>query len=204
MAHRGGVGENGNRPALMAPRVGRLLPLRYSTSTMTSSGMNRSPPGNGVPPDDGNHECWISRYLTRPNCMPSANAATAVRPNEVKLPTSAAVSAGTMSAGSTAGSIDFWMVAAKMPSRPVMSVEMTQLAPARNSGEKPSTTAPFSFSLAARVARPKRVIWNTTHSSTVKMTTSTAMVSASAPMLMPNGNFTGLASLSKNGIGFTV
>ena len=71
------------------------------------------------------------------------------------------MSAGMMSAGSTDGSTVRNTVAAKMPSRPVMTVEITQFVPAKNSGEKPSTTAPFSFSEAARVANPKRVSWNT-------------------------------------------
>ena len=66
-----------------------------------------------------------------------------------------------ISAGSTPGSTERWIVAAKMPSSPVIRVEITQLAPASSSGEKPSSTAPFSFSEAALVARPKRVRWNT-------------------------------------------
>ena len=69
--------------------------------------------------------------------MPSTNAASVVRPNDVKLPTSAAVSAGTISAGSTIGSIVELTDATKMPSSPVITVDSTQLVPARKSGEKP-------------------------------------------------------------------
>ena len=35
IAQRGGVGENGKRPDAIAPRVGRLLPRRNKTSTIT-------------------------------------------------------------------------------------------------------------------------------------------------------------------------
>ena len=106
--------------------------------------------------------------------MPSTNAASVVRPNDVKLPTSAAVSAGTISAGSTIGSIVELTDATKMPSIPVITVDSTQLVPARKSGEKPRTTAPFSFSAAARVARPKRVFWNRNHSTNANTITSIA------------------------------
>ena len=107
-----------------------------------------------------------------------------------------------MSAGMTLGSTVFNTVAAKIPSRPVMRVESTQLAPAKNSGEKPSTTAPFSFSEAARVARPKRVSWNSAYSAAVSTITSTVMAICSDVMLIPKGNLMGLPFL-KNGIDST-
>ena len=60
---------------------------------------------------------------------------------------------------------------AKTPSMPAMTVEITQLAPAKKSGEKPRTIAPFSFSAAARVASPNRVYLKTAHKPTATATT---------------------------------
>ena len=65
-----------------------------------------------------------------------------------------------------------------------MTIESTQLMPARKSGENPSTTAPFSFSAAARVARPKRVYWNTSHSNTDSAITTIATKSWSAAIVV--------------------
>ena len=44
-----------------------------------------------------------------------------------------------------------------MAAKPATTEAMTQLAAARNSGEYPRRTAPFSLPAAARVAMPKRV-----------------------------------------------
>ena len=66
IAQRLGVGENGNRPALIAPRIGRLLPRRYSTSTITINGTSRSTPGNAVLPDFGNHVCETPEVADQP------------------------------------------------------------------------------------------------------------------------------------------
>jgi hypothetical protein len=86
--------------------------------------------------------------------------AATVRPKELKLANNAAPRAGTMRSGNVIVS-RLVIGEARMPSRPAITVERTQLAPARKSGEKPNTIAPFSFSAAARVARPKRVYLNT-------------------------------------------
>jgi hypothetical protein len=110
------------------------------------------------------------------------------------------VSAGTISAGRTRGSMFELIDATKIPSRPVMLVARTQLAAASRSGEKPSTTAPRSFSAAALVARPNRVRWNSSHSATVKAMTSTATNSCSSVIeRMPRSTW----SLSTNGNGLT-
>ena len=75
------------------------------------------------------------------------------------------------------GSIDWLMGAAKIPKQPASTVEATQFTPARKSGEYPSTSAPFSFSDAARVARPNRVNRNSAHSPMVTaMTMSTVAI----------------------------
>ena len=118
-------------------------------------------------------------YWMSGTCMPSRNAVSVVQPNERKPPTSAAESAGRIRAGTAVGSTLELIEATKMPSSPVMHVESTQLMPARRSGEKPSTTAPLSFSAAARVARPKRVNRNSADSATVNAITSTATNSCS-------------------------
>src|SRR5207245_10576590 len=159
IAHRGGVGENGRRPEMIAPRVGRAWPARNSTSTMPTRGSSRSPPGNGRLPDFGNQSLLTPRYWMSGTCMPSTNAAIVVRPNEEKLPTSAAVNAGTISAGITIGSIVELIDATKIPSRPVITVDSTQFVPARKAGEHPSTTAPVSLAGAARVGGPERGDW---------------------------------------------
>ena len=113
-------------------------------------------------------------------CMPRRKAAAMVRPNDENPPTRAAVRAGTTSAGRIRGSMFELIEATKMPSRPVIVVASTQLIAASRSGEKPSTTAPRSFSAAARVASPKRVRWNTSRSTTAKATTSSATKSCSS------------------------
>ena len=96
------------------------------------------------------------------------NAAATVIPNEVRPPTSATLSAGTISNVIVTGSTDFWLPATRMPSRPEITVDSTQLVPARKSGENPSSIAPFSFSAAARVAMPNRVKRNRAHSASVE------------------------------------
>ncbi len=83
-------------------------------------------------------------------CMPRRKAATMVQPNDEKPPTRAAVRAGTTRAGRIRGSMFELIEATKIPSRPVIVVASTQLIAASRSGEKPSTTAPRSFSAAAR------------------------------------------------------
>ena len=88
--------------------------------------------------------------------MPIPRPAATVMPNEVKPPSSAAPRAGTMRSGTLIGS-SVVIGETMIPNRPTMTVASTQLAPARKSGEKPRTMAPFSFSAAARVARPNRV-----------------------------------------------
>ena len=103
-----------------------------------------------------------------------------VQPNDEKPPTRAAVRAGTTRAGRIRGSMFELIDATKIPSRPVIVVASTQLIAASRSGEKPSTTAPRSFSAAALVANPKRVRWNTSQSTTVKATTSSATKSCSS------------------------
>ena len=78
------------------------------------------------------------------------------------------------------------------------TVDSTQFAPARQSGEKPSRTAPFSFSAAARVASPKRVKRNSAHRTTASSDHEPATSSWSWGMAMPRGNVTG--SLARIGL----
>ena len=77
-------------------------------------------------------------------------------PNEVKPPVSAAASAGTMSKVSSVGSSGM-MPRTRMPMSPASMLPSTQFSPASRSVGIPSSTAPFSFPAAARVARPNRV-----------------------------------------------
>ena len=58
-----------------------------------------------LPLDFGNQLLFAPRYSMSGTCIPSTNAASVVRPNDEKPPTSAAVSAGTISTVSTTGSI---------------------------------------------------------------------------------------------------
>ena len=117
------------------------------------------------------------------------NAASAVIQNDDRLPTSTALSAGITSSvivtGSTLESAD----AATMPNSAASIVDSTQLLPARKSGENPSTTAPFSFSAAARVASPNRAKRNSAHSAAVTISTriTTNNCSRGEPDT-PNGN----------------
>ena len=83
----------------------------------------------------GNQSALTPRYCTSGSCMPSRNAVSVVQPNEVNPPTSAAVSAGTTSAGITTGSTVEPTDATRMPSRPVTRVDRSQLTPASRSGE---------------------------------------------------------------------
>ena len=116
------------------------------------------------------------------------NAASAVIQNDDRLPTSTALSAGITSSvivtGSTLESAD----AATMPNSAASIVDSTQLLPARKSGENPSTTAPFSFSAAARVARPKRANRNSAHNAAVTISTRITTNSCSRENRTPNGN----------------
>ena len=83
-----------------------------------------------------------------------------------------------MSSVIVVGSIDALIVAARIPnSRGDHRRRSPSSAPASTSGENPRSTAPFSFSAAARVARPKRVKRKTAHRTTVAATTSPARIS---------------------------
>ena len=63
-------------------------------------------------------------------------------PNDVKPPSNAAPSAGTMSRGTLIGS-SVVIGLTMMPKRPTITVASTQFAPARKSGEKPEDDGPL-------------------------------------------------------------
>ena len=134
-------------------------------------------PGKALPPERGNQLCVTPRYTINCDCIPNKNPATAVNPNEEKLPTSAAVKAGTIKAGIVAGSTAVLIDATKTPSSPVTTVDNVQFTPDKNSGENPKIIAPFSFSAAALVAKPNRVNRNNAQSARVKITTRTLTIS---------------------------
>ena len=93
--------------------------------------------------------------------MPSTNAAAVVQPNDEKPPTSAAMSAGTMSAGSD-DRVDRGLDRRHEDAEHTGDRRSTAPSWCRR-GSRARTrgrTAPFSFSAAARVASPKRVHWN--------------------------------------------
>ncbi len=113
------------------------------------------------------------------------NAAATVTPNDVRPPTSAAPSAGTMSSVIVVGSIDALIVAARIPTAAASTAEIIQLTAASRSGERPIKTAPFSSSAAARVARPKRVNRYAAQRATVAATTSPARISWSRAIDVP-------------------
>ncbi len=185
---RPGVGANGSRPELIAPRVGSASPRRNKTSTITTNGRSSPTPGVAMVPECGNHDFVPAKRMTG-LAIEMRNAARAVMPNDERLPTSTALSAGITSSvivtGSTLESAD----AATIPNIAASIVDSTQLVPANMSGEKPSTTAPFSFSDAARVARPKRANRNNAHSAAVTMSTRITTKSCSRVNWTPNGNF---------------
>ena len=116
-------------------------------------------------------------------------------PKDEKFANSAAPNAGTINSGMVKVS-RFVIGEARIPSNPAITVDKTQLAPARKSGENPRTMAPFSFSAAARVANPKRLNLNKAHSPTAMRTTTATRNSwffGNAPRspgrsILPSGN----------------
>ena len=76
--------------------------------------------------------------------------------NDRNPPSSAAASAGVMSRLVVPGSSPE-IGAMRMTAAPASIAAIIQLMAASRSGEWPSSTAPFSLSAAARVARPNRV-----------------------------------------------
>ena len=184
---RPGVGANGSRPDTIEPRVGSASPRRNNTRTITMNGSSSPIPGVAMVPECGNHDFVPAKRMTG-LAIEMRKAASAVIPNDDRLPTSTALSAGMTSSvmvtGSTLESAD----AATMPNRAASIVDSTQLVPASMSGENPSTTAPFSFSDAARVARPNRAKRNSAHSRVVTISTRITTNNCSRVNRMPQGN----------------
>ena len=149
-------GANGSLMVSTDPRVGSDFPRRTSTMMMITKGRAWVRPGIGWPPALGN-QLWPERYWIQDESIPIPRPASIVTMNELNRPRSDAARAGTISRVIVIGSSDWLMAAARMPNMPASTVEATQFTPARKSGEYPRTIAPFSFSAAARVARPKRV-----------------------------------------------
>ena len=121
--------------------------------------------------------------------MPMARPAAVVSPNERNPPSRAAARAGTINRLVVPGSSPA-MGAMKITAAPASIEAIIQLMAASRTGECPSSTAPFSLSAAARVARPKRVRWNTTASTAVATATSPSSHSRSAGICTPATSMT--------------
>ena len=185
-----GRGEKGRRPAAIVPLVGSRSPRRKSTSTMRRNGSASLTPGIGPDPACGN-QSFVPRNPNHDWVMAIPKAAPVVSQNELKLPSNAAASAATMRSDTVKGSMKLLIDAARMPNAPVSTVDRTQLVPASTSGENPSRTAPFSFSAAARVARPKRVKRKTAQRTAVTTTTMMASIRSSNGITRSPGKCTG-------------
>ena len=88
--------------------------------------------------------------------MPISRPATQVMPNDVKRANSTAPSAGTTWSGSVVAS-SCTTDDASTPMPPATSAPSTVLTSESSRAPRPARIAETSFSLAARVARPKRV-----------------------------------------------
>ena len=78
-----------------------------------------------------------------------------------------------------------------MATRAPISDVSTKLAPAKNVGEYPNSTAPFSFSAAARVTRPIRVYRDAAHTAAATAMTTTASHNPSRGTVSPSAMVTG-------------
>ena len=88
--------------------------------------------------------------------MPISRPAAAVMPNDVKRANSTAPSAGTTCSGSVVASS--WTTDdASTPKLAATTAPSTVLTSESSRAPRPARIADTSFSLAARVARPKRV-----------------------------------------------
>lgn len=133
--------------------------------------------------------------------MPIARPAETAGPMALKLPTSAAASAGTMNRVYETG-MSGTIGAIRMPDSPAIIVDSAQLAYAMRSGDRPVTSAPVSVSAAARVARPNRVSRNAAISATVSATMIAANHSRSCGIRRsPNRRRPRAGSLHRYGIG---
>ena len=123
---------------------------------MTKTGTICWKPGRACPLTWGNQLC-VERTSIQAWMKPMASPATTVKETEVNLPNRAAAMAGMTKRVMVVGSSDWSMEAAKIPMPAASAVESIQLVPAKASGLKPRSTAPFSFSAAARVRNPNLV-----------------------------------------------
>src|SRR5206468_1980454 len=115
-----GLATVGNRPDDTDPRVGSARPLKNITPTIRRNGRSAATPGSAWPPAFGYQLRVTPRKGTSAWVIATPNAAATVSPNEVRPPTSATLSAGTMSNVIVNGSTDFWLPATRMPKRPEM------------------------------------------------------------------------------------
>ncbi len=145
-----GVGESGKRPSRSAPRDGMRSPLIAMITTMMISGSAACQSRSGI-------QLSSPRRLRISLCsMPMPSPASVVSVNERNPPSRAAARAGMISRLVVPGSRPE-IGAMRITAAPASIAAIIQLMAASRSGEWPSSTAPFSLSAAARVARPKRV-----------------------------------------------
>ncbi len=173
-----GANASGRRSAVSAPRDGRVSPRMTIAAAITTNGSARRIPMSGI------QEYSNSRRNSSWSKTPSIRPASAATTNDDIRPSSAAPSEEMSSTVNRLGVMPV-MGATRMPTRPASTEASTQLTPAWKSALKPSSVENLSFSAEARVAMPKRVKRNSSHSATVPTTTVPASQNRSWPTLTP-------------------
>ena len=131
-----GRGEKGRRPRPIVPLRGQLVPAQEERDHDQEEGEGLLDPGHR--PGSRVREPVLRSEEPQPRLgHRDPERGPVVTQNELKLPSNAAASAGTIRSVTVNGSMKLLIDAARMPNAPVSTVDRTQLVPASTVGREP-------------------------------------------------------------------